>query len=170
MPRPVGTFAGLSGKLKALSPVELSQRDQKARVHNWNFPLERDMGQPRPNVPAAVVVEDEWLVRIQIADALADAGWEVVEFATGEDAVAALDSGPPIHLVVTDIRLPGPLTGWDVAERFRARHANVAIIYCSGNPPAADRQVDRSTFLSKPCRMDILLAESAKAKTIPFCG
>ena len=35
----------------------------------------------------AVVVEDEWLVRMEIADALLEAGWEVMEATSGEAAL-----------------------------------------------------------------------------------
>ena len=54
------------------------------------------------------------------------------------------------------------MTGWDVADAFRAANAHVAIIYCSGNPCDPKRQVADSVFLTKPCRMDRLLEASVK--------
>jgi CheY-like chemotaxis protein len=104
-----------------------------------------------------VVVEDEWLVRMELADALTAAGWKVIEVATGEAAITVLQQTPRIDLLVTDIRLPGPMTGWDVAEKYRAAHSDVVVIYCSGNPADKARQVKGSSFLPKPCRMDLLL-------------
>jgi len=109
-----------------------------------------------------LVVEDEWLVRMEIAEALDEAGWSVVEAASGEAALAFLGERTPIDLVVTDIRLPGKLTGWDVAEAFRAANKAVAIIYCSGNPGNSARRVPDSVFLSKPCHMDFLVAEGER--------
>ena len=108
----------------------------------------------------ALVVEDEWLVRMEIAEALDGHGWTVLEASTGEVALAMLDHNPAIDLVVTDIRLPGPATGWDVADAFRAENADIAVIYCSGNPCDPTRQVTDSVFLSKPCRMDRLVKVS----------
>ena len=69
-----------------------------------------------------MVVEDEWFLRMELADALADIGWAVVELATGEQALDWLEAGGEAALLVTDIRLTGLLEGWDVAERFHAEN------------------------------------------------
>lgn len=105
----------------------------------------------------AVVVEDEWLIRIQIADTLRDAGWEVEEFGSGSAALEFLNQRRPISLLVSDIRLGGRMTGWDVAEAYREILPEVRVIYCSGNPVDEARQVSGSKFLPKPCSMEALL-------------
>jgi len=105
----------------------------------------------------AVVVEDEWLIRLEIADALADAGWEVVDLSTGEQALLWLEQGGTAELLITDIRLPGAVMGWDVAEKFRSRDQDMAVIYCSANPPDERRRVSSSLFFSKPIRMDAVI-------------
>jgi CheY-like chemotaxis protein len=115
-------------------------------------------------VAIALVVEDEWLVRMEIAEALDARGWTVLEASTGEAALAMVDHNPAVDLVVSDIRLPGPVTGWDVVDAFRAANSDVAVIYCSGNPCDPERQVTDSVFLSKPCRIDQLLEAAATAK------
>ena len=107
----------------------------------------------------ALVVEDEWFIRMEMADALSEAGWRVMEFANGEalaDHLARADGANGVELIVTDIRLGGPLSGWDVAERCRAAHPKVAVIYCSGNSCEQARCVNGSVFLSKPCEMELL--------------
>ena len=104
----------------------------------------------------AVVVEDEWAIRMQIADRLMDMGWEVREFASGEDAIELLAPSMHIELLVTDIRLSGPVTGWDVADAYRAANPRMQVFYCSGNPLIQSRQVPGSTFMPKPCRMEML--------------
>jgi DNA-binding response OmpR family regulator len=106
----------------------------------------------------AVIVEDEWLVRMELADAFEEASWQVREAPSGEDAVALLSECSQIGLLVTDIRLPGPLDGWDVAEAYRARHPELPVIYASANPPLAARQVDGSLFIEKPVRLAELVA------------
>jgi DNA-binding response OmpR family regulator len=105
----------------------------------------------------AVVVEDEWAIRMQVADALSDAGWEVEEFASGERAIEYLNRGTDIKLLITDIRLTGALTGWDVAEAYRHVSSAIRVLYCSGNPPEKARLVENSEFMPKPCDMDALL-------------
>jgi CheY-like chemotaxis protein len=102
-------------------------------------------------------VEDEWLIRMELTDALVDGGWHVLEAATGEAALELLAQNHRIDLLVTDIRLPGPVSGWDIAEKYRQAQSHIVVIYCSGNPPNEERQVKGSVFLPKPCRMDLLL-------------
>jgi len=109
-----------------------------------------------------VVVEDEWLLRLEVADALMEAGWQVVELATGEQALSWLEQGREARLLITDIRLAGPVLGWDVAERFRKRHPDIAVIYCSANPPNKERQVPGSLFFAKPIRMDVVMSACGK--------
>jgi len=110
----------------------------------------------------ALLVEDEWFIRMEMADALAEAGWDVVEFASGEAVAEHLGEHAGVRLVVTDIRLGGPISGWDVAERCRAAHPSIAVIYCSGNSMEADRCVKDSVFLSKPCQMETLTGWARK--------
>jgi CheY-like chemotaxis protein len=113
-------------------------------------------------VAVALVVEDEWLVRMEMAEALVERGWLVLEANSGEAALLMLKADPHVDLVVTDIRLSGPTTGWDVADAFRAVDETTGIIYCSGNPCDPRRQLAGSVFLSKPCRIDFLLEMSVK--------
>jgi CheY-like chemotaxis protein len=105
-----------------------------------------------PPVPVALIVEDEWLLRDSMAEELQEAGWRVLEASTAEAALTLLQDGHPIDIVVTDIQLAGQLTGWDVAEGFRAVHPDMPILYVSGNPIDALRRVSASIFLSKPHR------------------
>lgn len=110
-------------------------------------PLERI----ETSVPAVLVVEDDWLLRLAVVSEMRRVGWRVLEASTGEDAVAIPETSGQIDLVVTDIRLAGDMTGWDVARAFRARSADLPIIYVSGNSVDSALMVPLSTFLGKPC-------------------
>src|SRR5262245_39464911 len=99
---------------------------------------------------------------MDLADALSEIGWEVMECPTGEQAMAFLASGVKVAVLVTDIRLPGTVNGWDVAIQLRAINPQAVVIYCSGNPVDAAQQVPASTFLSKPCEMDKLLKAAGR--------
>lgn len=120
-----------------------------------------------PGTPpkVALVVEDEWLVRFEIADILEEAGWSVLEAATGERALEFLEGTLRIDLLVTDIRLPGVIDGWEVALQLRRSRPAVFIIYCSASPPNDPRRVDDSFFLDKPCRPDVLRRHIAQCGT-----
>ena len=116
------------------------------------------------NSKLAVVVEDEGFIRMQIADVLAGDGWETVEFSDGTVAIAYLGSGRKVELLVTDIRLPGATTGWDVALSYRNAHPAVRVIYCSGNAADEAKRVQGGVFLPKPCNMDKLLEAARKGR------
>jgi len=108
-----------------------------------------------------LVVEDEWLVREEIACQLRDAGWEVLEAGTGEGAVGLLESNKRIDVLVTDIQLAGYLSGWDVAEAFRAVHPEMPVIYASANTADRSRTVANSLFFNKPYRSAEILEACA---------
>jgi CheY-like chemotaxis protein len=106
----------------------------------------------------ALIVEDEWLVRLELAEALEDAGWTVVETNSGEEALTMLEEGERFDLLITDIRLHGAMTGWDVADAFRAAYPAIGVVYASGNSPIEVRQVAGSVFMSKPVRTENLVS------------
>jgi CheY-like chemotaxis protein len=108
-----------------------------------------------------LVVEDEWVVRMDLVDELQAAGWTVSEAATGEVALAMLPEGR-FDLLVTDIRLPGRLDGWHVAQAFRETFPPAPVIYVSANPDLPHRRVADSVFMDKPCDMVRLLATCEK--------
>jgi CheY-like chemotaxis protein len=109
------------------------------------------------SVITVLVVEDDAFLRLDLVDTFQTAGYEVLDAANAEDALRHLQDGKRIDVVVTDIQLGGELTGWDVAEKFRAAHADILIIYVSGNADGHARRVAGSVFFTKPCRAwDIL--------------
>lgn len=102
-----------------------------------------------PTARVALVIEDEWLVRNNIVNELRESGWIVVETATGEEALALL-AGREVDVVLTDIQLAGPMTGWDVAHAARTANPDLPIIYASANVPDPLRRVEGSLFFGKP--------------------
>jgi CheY-like chemotaxis protein len=75
-----------------------------------------------------------------IVDHLRDAGWNVIEAESGEDALTCLDNGEEIDVVFTDIRLKGNLNGWDVGEASRRSVADLPVIYASGETIQPQRE------------------------------
>ena len=96
-----------------------------------------------------LVVEDEAVVRAAIAEEFRNYGWQVLEAASGEHAIALMADNF-IDVVFTDIELAGVMSGWDTAEAVRARAPAVAVLYTSGNACDPARQVDASLFIGKP--------------------
>jgi CheY-like chemotaxis protein len=99
-----------------------------------------------------VVAEDEILIRVLAADVLTEAGFDVIEVGNADEALTTLQSRPwAIHLLFTDIHMPGQMSGLELAHHVRRNWPHMALLIASGqdNPlPAA--LPDGSIFLTKP--------------------
>jgi CheY-like chemotaxis protein len=109
-----------------------------------------------------LLVEDEWLVRMDLAETLASAGFAVIESSSGEEAVSLLLSGDRIELLVTDIRLLGTMDGWDLARSVRSICPGVPVLYVSANDFSSDLAVDGGEFLSKPALPSAVVGAAMK--------
>jgi CheY-like chemotaxis protein len=119
----------------------------------------------------ALVVEDDWFVREDIANQFRQEGWMVLEAATGAKALELLGQGQSIDILVTDIRLADSVTGWDVAKAVRLMHPDVPVIYASGCLDIDGRRVLDSVALSKPITAhDLLSAFSKLLRSRPSGG
>ena len=118
------------------------------------------------HTPVVLVVEDEFFVRLNIATFLRDAGYTVIDTASGEDAIALCKSGTSIDLVFTDINLVGSASGWDVAECFRTQRSDVPVLYTSGKSVDTQRRVPRSEFVAKPYKSADILKACRRLHTI----
>jgi two-component system, response regulator PdtaR len=103
--------------------------------------------------PLALVVDDEALVRMTTCDILEEAGYDIVEAETADEALGLLDRlGDHLWLVVTDVRMPGRLDGISLAARAHERWPGVRLVVVSGNGEAErdDRLPRSAVFLGKP--------------------
>jgi CheY-like chemotaxis protein len=107
-----------------------------------------------------LVVEDEFMLREDIAAYLRDCGCAVYEAATAEEAVVMCRTvGLRLHVLFTDINLNGAAEGWQVAEAFRTACPTIGVLYTSGNSLDRSRCVPGSGFLTKPYdRAEVLKA------------
>jgi CheY-like chemotaxis protein len=98
-----------------------------------------------------LVVEDEPLIRMDIADHLSDEGFVVFEAGDADEAIAILERDLGIRLVITDIDMPGSMDGLKLAEAVRDRWPPVKIIVVSGHRVVEITDLpDGSLFFSKP--------------------
>jgi DNA-binding response OmpR family regulator len=96
-----------------------------------------------------LIVEDDPLIREFTVDALREVGYEVIQASDGEEALAWCKLRVA-DVLVTDIRLPGKVDGWQVAERCREHDPGLPVIYATGFSPVAARPVPGSRSLQKP--------------------
>ena len=108
----------------------------------------------------ALLVDDEELVRMSTADMLHDLGYEVIEAASGEDALRLVENGTAFDLLVTDHLMPG-MNGTDLALAARALRPGVPVLLVSGyaESDGLDPSLSR---LTKPFRKDELAAGIAR--------
>ena len=70
---------------------------------------------------AVLVVEDEPLIRLAIIDELEAGGFTIYEARNAAEAVVILESNPAIHLMFSDIDMPGDMDGLKLAVLVRDR-------------------------------------------------
>lgn len=104
-----------------------------------------------------LVVEDEDLVREMIADELADAGFVVFAATCAAEAMDILEE-QTVGLLFTDIRMPGLMDGWTLAEAARRLNPMLGVIYASGYSDERPRLVSNSIYLRKPYRPSEVVA------------
>jgi CheY-like chemotaxis protein len=94
-----------------------------------------------------LLVEDDGLIRMNTAEMLEDAGFVVVEAASGEEALTALQT-MSVDALVTDINLPG-LSGTELASRAEELHDAMLVVFATGDPGVVRDRAD-ALVLSKP--------------------
>jgi CheY-like chemotaxis protein len=100
-----------------------------------------------------LVVEDEPMQRMMMADMLYDAGFWSVEAADAHQALNMLEARGDIRIVFVDIKLPFGFNGLELAKIIRKRWPDIGIALTSGAVEAADASLpDRAVFFQKPYR------------------
>ena len=98
-----------------------------------------------------LVIEDEPLIRMAVADDLRDAGFHTLEAANAEDALEILAAEASIAAIFTDIDLHGKVDGLKLAWTVQDRWPDVKIIITSGKRRIERTEApDSSLFLPKP--------------------
>ncbi len=118
-----------------------------------------------------LVVEDEVLIRLMIADALRAQGLHVVEASNGEEAMRVLQSALPVELLLTDIRMASELDGRALALAARGARPGLKLIVASSLEADDELAGLADAVFSKPYdlnaivdRVKSLLAEAHHAR------
>jgi CheY-like chemotaxis protein len=116
------------------------------------------MARSKPLNPATVlIVENEALVRLEIAHVVAQAGLRALEANDADEAIALLDAHPDIVLMVTDINMPGSMDGLRLAHHVRDRWPPVKIIVASGRLETELSELPANcVFIPKPYAQETL--------------
>jgi CheY-like chemotaxis protein len=105
-----------------------------------------------------LVAEDEAPVRAVVRRILAEAGYQVLEAASGEEALALAERhAGSVDLLVADLVMPG-MGGKELARRLCNRSAATRVLYLSGYfGPSGESEPPQDQFLAKPFTRDQLL-------------
>jgi signal transduction histidine kinase/ActR/RegA family two-component response regulator len=118
-----------------------------------------------------LVVDDNLDLASFTASMLEGQGYAILCAANASDALALLDAGEQVDAVFSDVVMPGPMNGIQLAGAVRLRYPKLAVLLATGysqllaewNGPAA------AEVLSKPYRLSDLMAalERAFAAVVP---
>jgi two-component system, response regulator PdtaR len=97
------------------------------------------MDRDAPNNKAILVVEDETLIRLL----LAENGFSVLEAMDADVALKVLESRPDVKLLFTDVQMPGSLNGMDLARQVHARWPHVLLVITSGRERPMRSEITR---------------------------
>jgi DNA-binding NtrC family response regulator len=87
-----------------------------------------------------LVVEDDVLIRMPIAQYLRDCGYKVIEAANGDEAMAVLSHKETVvDVVFTDIEMPGALDGFGLAKWTREHRPGVDVILAGTVPRTVEQ-------------------------------
>jgi CheY-like chemotaxis protein len=122
----------------------------------WPAEVHTEMSKVKPVI---LIVEDEFLLRMDAVEILEDGGFEVIPAANADEAIAILSARSDIHLVFTDIQMPGSMDGLKLARFVRDRWPPIKIVATSRHVQAAEKDLPAgSVFLPKPYRGAELIA------------
>jgi DNA-binding response OmpR family regulator len=127
------------------------------------YPAKDDMlasGEQRRTV---LVVEDEVLLRMTLAEELRAREIIVVEAASGDEAKNLVLAGVEFDLVISDIMMPGKVDGAAFAQWLAENDVEAPVFLTSGLPSALDRArklcPNAKAFITKPYEHDDVLAQ-----------
>jgi CheY-like chemotaxis protein len=109
-----------------------------------------------------LLAEDEVLTRFTLSHWLRAQGHEVLEAASGDEAITVLGSVLEIDLVVTDIEMPGRLDGLGLARHVREMAPGLPVIVVSGRPVSPEIEAVSVAFFRKPYDLDRIAALIAR--------
>jgi two-component system, response regulator PdtaR len=104
-----------------------------------------------------LVVEDEILIRMVAVEGFRDMGFHVLEAGCASEALEMIGERQDLWCLFTDIEMPGPMDGLELAHRLRNRFPSARIVVSSGRKlPFRQELPARVRFIAKPYRMNDL--------------
>lgn len=102
-----------------------------------------------------LIVEDEFLLRMDAVDSIERAGFTVYEASNADQAIRILEAHHDIRVVFTDINMPGSMDGLKLAHYVRGRWPPIKLIITSGHPlPSGGELPEGAGYFTKPYQLE----------------
>lgn len=90
-------------------------------------------------------------LRLDAVDIVGNAGFEAVQAANADEAIAIIEANPNIHVVFTDVQMPGTMDGLKLARFVKERWPPIKIVATSGRLKVRESDLpEGSVFVPKP--------------------
>jgi DNA-binding NtrC family response regulator len=97
-----------------------------------------------------------------ISEEIRDAGYQVIEACDATEALRVLETISP-DLIISDVRMPGPLNGLELLARIRAASPTLPVIIISGHlDPATAYGEGATQFVAKPFLIEAMVLQVQK--------
>jgi CheY-like chemotaxis protein len=107
-----------------------------------------------------LVVEDEPVILMVLTDYLSGQGYRVLQAENGEQAFEILATKPHLDMLITDYRLPGGISGVQIAEPAVKLRPDLKVIFISGYAKEIRETGSpitlKAPILEKPFDLDVL--------------
>jgi CheY-like chemotaxis protein len=101
--------------------------------------------------PTVLIVEDEPIVRMYEAELAEGAGFVTLQAKNAEEALNKLDGAEPIHILLTDVNMPGGVDGLTLANIVRERWPEIKVVVVSAHVDSHEPEPPRGiAYLHKP--------------------
>src|SRR5208337_601437 len=111
-----------------------------------------------------LLVEDDRRVAEATQDLLRNIGFDTRWAGDGTAALALVESDPKLALVLSDVVMPGGVSGLDLARTLRDRRPELPVILATGYSSYASEVVAEGfALIEKPYRRDVLAASLRSA-------
>jgi CheY-like chemotaxis protein len=107
-----------------------------------------------------LVVEDDAIIRMGAVALVEAAGFEALAARDAEEAISILERRPDIHLVFTDVEMPGTMDGIKLSHYIRDRWPPVKLIVASGKAIIEESHLPEGTKLFRKPYSDNTIVEA----------
>lgn len=152
-----GTGTGTGTTVSIYLPRHLGVVESVKKTDPSTMPPQADVG------TSVLLVEDDPVVLVVVAEVLNDLGYLMLEAENGQSALRIVESCARIDLLLTDVGLPGGMNGRQLADAARKHRPDLKILFLTGyaeNVAANDgRMVQGMEVMTKPFALDVLAAK-----------